>query len=105
MNGDDIKWLEKLWEQHNEDQQKYLDNKFDVVNDKLDTRAQDCKDCRKCLDEDIEELDEKIEEVSKGSTKKVIYGSIGAVSTSLILWTAYGAGAINYIIKFVKFIF
>jgi hypothetical protein len=105
VNGEDIKWLEKLWGQHNKDQQRYLDDKFNVVNNKLDTRAQNCKDCRKCLDEDIEELDEKIEGVSASTTKKIVFGSIGAVSTSLILWTAYGAGAINYVIRFVKFIF
>ena len=105
MNGDDIKWLEKLWEQHNEDQQRYLDDKFDVVNNKLDTRAQDCKDCRKCLDEDIEELDEKIEETDKSSTKKTIIGSVGAVCISIVLWTAFGAGAIDYAIGIIKFMF
>jgi hypothetical protein len=105
VNGDDIKWLEKLFEQHKKDQQRYLDNKFNVVNSKLDTRAQDCKDCRKCLDEDIEELDVKIEETNKKSTKKAIIGCASAVGLSILLWTAYGAGAVDLAIGLIKFIF
>ncbi len=105
MNGDDVVWLEKLWNQHKEDQTKYLDNKFDVVNDKLDTRAQDCKECRKCLDEDIEELGEKVEETGKNSTKKAMIGSVSAICVSIVLWTAFGAGAVDYAIGIIKFIF
>jgi hypothetical protein len=98
VNGDDIKWLEKLFEQHKEDQQIYLDDKFNVVNNKLDVRAQDCKDCRKCLDEDIEKLGEKIEENNASSTKKVIIGSGVAIISSFILWMAFGADALHYLL-------
>ena len=105
MNGDDVIWLEKLFKQHRVDQQMYLDDKFNVVNKKLDTRAQDCKECRKCLNEDIESLDEKIEEADKGSTKKVVIGSVSAICVSIVLWTAFGAGAVDYAIGIIKFMF
>jgi hypothetical protein len=123
VNGDDIKWLEKLFEQHKEDQQKYLEDKFDSLNaslinldevlklakaDALDLnkiRVKDCKDCRLCLNSNIADLDRKIEEADKKSTKKVAVGSIGAVFISIVLWTAYGAGAIDLATSVIKFIF
>jgi predicted transcriptional regulator len=95
--GNDIKNMRvtAIFEQHKEDQQIYLDDKFNVVNNKLDARAQDCKDCRKCLDEDIEKLGEKIEENNASSTKKVI---IGSGISSFILWMAFGADALHYLL-------
>lgn len=112
MNDKDITWLEKLFTQHKDDQKTYLDSKFEdldnnfsIINKKLDIRVENCKECRECLDEDIDELGEKIEESKKGATKKVVIGSIGAICASIALWTAYGVGAIEYAVGLIKLIF
>lgn len=105
MNGDDIKWLEKLFEQHKEDQRIYLDDKFetvsrkfDAVNKKLDIRVNDCKDCRACIDDNIASIGSKLETYNKDSTKKVVVGSAVAVVITLLLYAVFGTDAINYVL-------
>ena len=98
MNDSDVKWLEKLFQQHRDDQQHYLDDKFETINKKLDTRAQDCKNCRACIDNNIASLGGKIDECNNRSTKKVVVGSAVAVAVTLVLYAAFGTDAFSYVI-------
>ena len=102
MNGEDIKWLEKLFKQHKEEQRYYLDDKFETINKKLDTRMQDCKNCRACIDSNIASLDEKIARSDTITTKKVIAGSAIAVIISLSMWAIFGTNALAQALNFLS---
>jgi len=102
MNSDEVKWLEKLFEQHKEDQQKYLDAKFDSVA----TQLKDVKESVEDLTEDIDDVEAAcvacIDELEEKTNKKIIIGSAGAVVAALLLWTAFGTNAIGVVLKWLS---
>lgn len=102
MNGEEVKWLEKLFEQYKEDQQKYLDSQFQSVSDKLGNLKESVDN----LQEDIEDVEvactECIDDLEESTNKKIIAGSAGAVVVSLLLWATFGTRAIEVILKFIS---
>ena len=109
MNGEDKKYLEKLFEQHKEDQQLYLDAKFGTVEEKINdcqSKMEDikngmqdaekkCLKCRSCIDNKIKESEQ---ELRASTTKKVITGSVIAVITTITLWAAFGQDIVKVIL-------
>lgn len=102
MNGADVKWLKELFEQHKEDQQKYLDAKFESVNDNI----QEVKEGMRDLQEDIEDVEiactEWVDDLEEKTNKRIIAGSAGAIVVSLLLWATFGTRAIEVILKFIS---
>jgi hypothetical protein len=108
MNGTDVKWLKEMFDQHNVDQQKYLDAKFESVEDKVgDVReavvdlTTEIEDVEAVGMHSIDEVEDKVDKVEKGVIKKVAYGMGGAVVLSLLLWTALGTDALAIVLKFI----
>lgn len=120
MNGEEAKWLEKIFKQHNRDQQLYLDTKFDSLAEELKKQADNCKalrtECRRCIDADMTAVEDQVDELETVCAvieedlvdkirKNTLIGSAVAVFASLTLWAAFGENAIAYVINFVKLLF
>ena len=108
MNGSEVKWLKEMFQQHNRDQQLYLDSKFGALEAKMDKREESCKDCRDCIhgkidsvELEVEDLDEVVlileNDLRSRIVKSVAVGSAGAVFLSLVLWTAFGTNALTVV--------
>jgi hypothetical protein len=99
MNGTEVKWLKEMFEQHNEDQQKYLDAKFESLGDKIDTLASDIDDVEAVCAVGFDEIEDKVDENEKKTNKKIAYGMVAAVLVSLSFWTIFGTDAIAIVLK------
>ena len=109
MNGDDIKWLEKIFGQHKAEQQLYLDTKFKNLEEKirevkeiasttgasLVESEKQCLACRACLHNEIEEAKK---ETRKNTNKKLVITGVVSVIAALTLWTAYGAEIVKFLL-------
>lgn len=99
MNGSDIKWLKDMFEQHNKDQQKYLDTKFEA----LDENISELKASVGNLQIEIEDVEaaclECMEDELEKTNRKIYFASASAVILSLLLWTAFGTNAVEIILK------
>ncbi len=102
MNGSDIKWLKEMFEQHNKDQQKYLDTKFKALDDNISELKESVGNlqleiedveaaCLECMDDELEK-----------TNKKIYFASASAVILSLLLWTAFGTDALAIVLKFIS---
>ncbi len=108
MNGNEVKWLKEMFEQHKVDQQKYLDSKFESVEEKVaDVKTAVCdlteeiEDVEAVVTQSIDDVEDKVDEVEKGVTKKILYGMGGAVVMSLLLWTALGTDALAVVLRLI----
>ncbi len=101
MNGSDVKWLKEMFEQHNSDQQLYLDTKFEHLEKKIDERTASLDEdiCEVC--DDLEQLEVVCavmeDDLTEKITKTTLIGSAGAVGLSLVLWTAFGTNALSVV--------
>lgn len=109
MNSSDVAWLEKLFGQYKEDQQKYLDEKFETLKTKiedlckdLNEREEDCKSFREgCMEETkkcINCLSTQVDECAANATKKSAISAGVAIFLSLLLWTAFGTKAFSHVV-------
>jgi len=108
MNGTEVKWLKEMFDQHNVDQQKYLDAKFESVEEKVaDVKTavsdltEEIEDVEAVVMHSIDEVEDKVDKVEKGVIRKIAYGMGGAVILSLLLWTALGTDALAIVLKFI----
>ena len=104
MNNSDVAWMEKLFKQHKEDQQHYLDDKFasvgkkfETINKKLDDYQVNCEKCRVACRVAV---DSNIKEIDKNATKKVFIGSAVAVLASILLWALFGTDALKEVLTY-----
>lgn len=99
MNSIDVAWLEKLFRQHKEDQQVYLNAKFNSMGEKID----DVKEQVGELAEDIEDVEvvctDNIDDIEKKINKRIIAGSVGAIIVTLSLWTIFGTDALAIVLR------
>jgi len=107
MNSSDVEWLEKIFEQHKEDQQKYLDEKFRIINDKLDIGTNNCEvyrtRCIERVDKCLECHTKDIKDVAASSTRKAVIAGAASVIITLLLWTAFGTEALDHVLTFLGF--
>lgn len=100
MNGSDVKWLKEMFEQHNKDQQKYLDAKFDA----LDRNMCDIKEGVAEMKIEIEDVEavalDAVDDAEEKLEKKIYLTGAAAVVISLLLWTAFGTDALAIVLKF-----
>lgn len=101
MNGTEVKWLKEMFKQHNKDQQKYLDAKFEGLGDKIDNLADDIDDVEAVCSVALDDIEEKVEENEKKTNKKIVIGSAGAIILTILLWTALGTDALAILLKMV----
>jgi hypothetical protein len=99
MNGSDVKWLKEMFEQHNEDQQKYLDAKFEGLSVQIGNLADDVDDIEAVCTVGLDEIEDKVDENEKKTNKKIAYGMVAAVLISLSMWTIFGTDAIAIVLK------
>jgi len=102
MNGADVKWLEKMFEQHKEDQQLYLDAKFNNLSEQIGDIKESVEDVEVTLIADIDEIEDDMKELEKKTNKKIITGGIVAVVSTLALWTIFGTDALAIVLKFLS---
>lgn len=106
MNGEDIKWLEKLFDQYKKDQQRYLDEKFTTVGEKIDLMSNSCTsfrtDCRACLDAKIDSVCDRLTKDEKLLNKKIAIGAGIAVVISTTLWALFGTDAAVTVLKYLS---
>jgi hypothetical protein len=72
MNGSDVKWLKEMFEQHNEDQQKYLDAKFEGLAEKIDGLADDIDDVEAVCTAGLDDIEDQIEENEKKTRQYLV---------------------------------
>lgn len=100
MNGDDVKWLKELFDQHKKDQEKYLDSKFESLATKIDEVKNSVDD----LQDEIEDVEvacvECIDDLEERQNKRIVIGSGTAVVVALAAWTIFGTDAIKIILGF-----
>lgn len=108
MNGTDVKWLKEMFDQHNIDQNKYLDAKFESVEEKVaDVKVavsdltEEIENVEAVVTGSLDDLEDVVEEKEKSMHKKIVYGMGGAVVLSLLLWTALGTDALAIVLKFI----
>jgi seryl-tRNA synthetase len=102
MNGADVKWLEKMFEQHKEDQQLYLDTKFDNLSEQIGEIKDTVEDVEVALIADIDNVEEDMKELEKKTNKKIVAGGAGAVLVTLTLWTIFGTDALAIVLRFLS---
>jgi hypothetical protein len=99
MNGTEVKWLKEMFEQHNKDQQLYLDTKFEGLGEKIDNLATDIEDVEAVCSVALDDIEDKVDENEKKTNKKITYGMVAAVLISLSMWTIFGTDAIAIVLK------
>jgi len=91
------------FEQWQEQNQKYLDTKFDAVCGKLDIiksqRLEDCENCEKNRAECQGRLGVEIEEIKDNNKKTTKLLAAGIVLSVLVCLSATGAIPVAYILK------
>jgi len=102
MNGADVKWLEKMFEQHKEDQQLYLDTKFDNLSEQIGEIKDTVEDVEVALIADIDNVEEDMKELEKKTNKKIVIGGVVAVVSTLSLWTIFGTDALAMVLRFLS---
>lgn len=112
MNDRDVKWLEKLFNQHKEDQHSYLEDKFnglegqleDVKNEVREVKEmrgedqRDCKDCRLCLERKITEVDGAAK--SRDNKLRIDGIKVGAVIVLGLISLIFHQPALAFIMKY-----
>lgn len=101
MNGADVKWLEKMFKQHKEDQQLYLDTKFDTLKTQIEDIKDSVEDVEVALVADLDDIEIDLKELEKKTNKRIIVGGAGAVVVTLTLWTIFGTNALAVILRLI----
>lgn len=116
MNDSEVKWLEKVFKAHKEEQQLYLDTRFNNLEEKINEvkditvstsllvslQEKNCIECRGCISDEIKKSKDECEQTS---TKKVIAGSVITIIATITLWTAFGTDIAKYLLGLVGIIF
>jgi hypothetical protein len=109
LNGEEIKWLKELFDQHKKEQQLYLDTKFDGIERKLDevkiisvSAAEGIieseKHCLVCKSELCKNIENTKKDLKKMINKRLVAGGIITGVATLSLWAAFGTDIVKMII-------